>query len=458
MQGLILMVGYTAVMIAVTRLFTKRQETAEGFLVADRHMGAVRSAMSIAATWIWAPALFTSAEKAYTNGTVGLFWFVVPNVLCLLFFIPYAKSIRQKMPDGITLSGFMGKTYGRKAQGIYLFQLTLLSVLSTGVQLLAGGKILATITGLPYAAMVILLAVSAYSYSQFSGIRASVMTDVVQMVVILASCALFVPWALHTNNDAAALMRGLSGASGEYGSLFDTKGAAVLFSFGLPTAIGLISGPFGDQCFWQRAFACEQKKIGRAFALGAVLFAVVPLSMGALGFIAAGSGFVASDTGVVNMELVAHLFPSWAICVFALMLVSGLLSTVDSNLCAAASLTHDVIPDAGVKTSKVSMVLLLCAGAMIAFVPGLTVTHLFMIYGILRATTLLPTVLTLKGKVLTDSGVFLGVLSGLVVGWPLFIYATNTGNSALKTVGCLMAAILPGVVSALASRKGGAGA
>lgn len=64
-----------------------------------------------------------------------------------------------------------------------------------------------------------------------------------------------------------------------------------MLSFGLSTAIGLISGPFGDQSFWQRAFSVKKGMIGKAFMVGALLFALVPISMGAMGFIAAGSGF-----------------------------------------------------------------------------------------------------------------------------------------------------------------------
>ncbi len=314
MQGLIFLLVYAAVMIAVTLMFTKKEKTAEGFLVGDRSMKTASSAMSIAATWIWAPALFVSAEKAYTNGIPGLFWFIVPNVLCLLLFIPFAKRIRKQMPRGITLSGYMAERYkSSKVKNIYLFQLSALSILSTGVQLLAGGKVMASLTGLPFPLMTILLALIAFSYSQFSGLRASVITDAVQMVFILAACAVFVPWALSSEGGIHNFISGLSGVSGNYSNLFDIHGLEVLFSFGLPTAIGLISGPFGDQCFWQRAFAIKENKIGRAFGWGSALFAVVPISMGILGFVAAGSVFIAKDTSVVNLELVTHLFPAWTV-------------------------------------------------------------------------------------------------------------------------------------------------
>ena len=90
MTGIIVIAVYTAIMLGCTVVFSKKAVTAGDFHTADRQLGLWQSAMSIAATWIWAPALFTSAEKAYSSGIPGLFWFLVPNVLCLLFFIPFA--------------------------------------------------------------------------------------------------------------------------------------------------------------------------------------------------------------------------------------------------------------------------------------------------------------------------------------------------------------------------------
>ena len=267
MYGVMILVVYEAVMLITTLFFARSGNGREDFHVGNRNMGTVSSAMSIAATWIWAPALFVSAEKAYTNGIPGLFWFLVPNILCLMLFTPFAKKIRERMPDGITLSGYIGREYGsRNAKMVYEIQLGLLAILSTAVQLLAGGKILSTATGMDFRIVTVVLALIAFSYAQISGIRASVMTDAVQMIFLLIACAIFVPWALAMPGGTAHLFRGLTGISGEYKGLFDAKGVEVMIAYGLPTAVGLISGPFGDQCFWQRAFSISQKKIGKALS------------------------------------------------------------------------------------------------------------------------------------------------------------------------------------------------
>ena len=89
----IVLVVYAAVMLLATVLMTKKEKNIERFCVGDRNTGWIVSAFSIAATWIWAPALFTSTENAYTKGFAGLFWFLVPNVLCLILFIPDRKSV-----------------------------------------------------------------------------------------------------------------------------------------------------------------------------------------------------------------------------------------------------------------------------------------------------------------------------------------------------------------------------
>ena len=453
---LIVLLTYAAVMLGVTVLMTKKENNIERFCVGNRNTGWMVSALSIAATWIWAPALFTSTENAYTKGFAGLFWFLVPNVLCLILFIPFAKRIREEMPVGITLSGYMyGKYHSKAVKNIYLFQLGALSALSTGVQLLAGSKILSMLTGIPFAAMTVIMAVIAFSYSQFSGIKASILTDAVQMVFMLAASIGFVAFGVKNGGGMETLVTGLGGAAGDAGSLFSKRGWEIFLGFGLPTTIGLISGPFGDQCFWQRAFCVRKDRIGRAFLVGALLFGIVPLSMGVLGFIGSGMGYVAADTGIINFELISTLFPEWAIIPFLFMIVSGLLSTIDSNLCAVSSLTTDIFEKKTLGKTKFSMILLLAGGIAVANIPGLTVTHLFLMYGTLRAATLLPTVFTLKGIKLTPQGVVAGIIAALIIGLPIFGYGNIQGIAAYKTAGSLLTVILSGAVALAISGKRG---
>ncbi len=445
---------YAVVMLLATVLMTRKEKNMERFCVGDRNTGWFASALSIAATWIWAPALFTSVENAYTKGVAGLFWFLVPNVLCLILFIPFAKRIREEMPEGITLSGYMyGKYQSKAVRNIYLFQLGVLSALSTGVQLLAGSRILSVLTGIPFVLMTVVMAVIAFSYSQYSGIMASILTDAVQMVFMLGASIGFAVFGIKNGGGLEMLLAGFGGAAGDGGALFSGRGIEIFFGFGLSATVGLISGPFGDQCFWQRAFSVRKDKIGRAFLVGAFLFSVVPLSMGIIGFVGAGIGYETEDIGVLNFELIKKLFPEWAVIPFLFMVVSGLLSTIDSNLCAVSSLTTDIFRECPLRKTKLVMFLLLAVGIVIANIPGLTVTHLFLMYGTLRATTLLPTILTLRGAGLKPVGIVMGIITALVIGLPIFAYGNIQESAIYKTMGSILTVVLSGAVSVVLSRR-----
>ncbi|MCI8620251.1 MAG: hypothetical protein HFG44_09340 [Oscillospiraceae bacterium] len=461
MLGAVVLIIYAVLMLTATLIFTKQAQSKESFHVADRNIGTGIAALSIAATWIWAPSLFTSAEKAYVNGIPGIFWFLVPNILCLIIFIPFAKRIRQKCPYGITLTGYMTDVYqSAKVKGVYTFQLGALAVLSTAVQLLAGGKLLATVLGIPLWVVTVILAAIAYAYARFSGLKASVITDVIQLGIILIGCGLLVPWTVSKAGGGSTVIKGLYAISGGYDSLFSKSGLEVFLGFGLPTAIGLLSGPLGDQCFWQRAFAIRKNSIGRAFLGGALIFGLVPLSLSMIGFAAAGSGFIAVDPSMVNMEFILAKLPSWTMAPFLMMILSGLLSTVDSNLCAAASMTTDwqITGKLGnsnnIKASRRVMLILLGVSILIANIPGLTVTHLFLFYGTLRASTLFPTVLTLLDKKLSAQGVFAGIVASLCVGLPVFAIGNIWNMPIWKTAGSLITVLLSGIVALLLSRKG----
>lgn len=451
MKGLLVLCAYCIAIIGVAVIFTKRESNMQRFCVANRNVGTVLSTLSIAATWIWAPALFTSAEKAYTSGLPGLFWFLVPNVICLMIFAPFAVWIRKQFPEGITLSGYMQQKYkSKKIRNVYLLQLSSLSVLSTAVQLLAGGKILSMITGISFPIIVVILALIGYGCSAISGIKGSIVTDAFQFVVIAGTAVGLVIWLLHING-AETLINGIGGISHEYGHLFDEQGISVFLGFGLSSAIGLLSGPFGDQAFWQRAFSVEEGKVKRSFIIGALLFAIVPLSIGIIGFIAAGQGFTTADTGNLTFHYIISALPAWVMIPFVIMMLSGLLSTVDSNLCAISSLTTDISDKADTKTAKCVMSVVLCIAVIIANIPNLTVTHLFLFYGTLRASTLLPTILTLKGVKLPEKGVYRGIIASICVGLPIFAIGNIFNINGLKIIGSILSVLLSGII-ALAMR------
>ena len=98
------------------------------------------------------------------------------------------------------------------------------------------------------------------------------------------------------------------------------------------------------------------------------------------------------------------------------------------------------------------MVLLVVGGITIANIPGLTILYLFLFYGTLRASTLLPTVITLLKKDVSEVGMFWGIIASITVGLPIFAYGNIYRILPLIIGGSLFAVLASGIIVLAASR------
>lgn len=450
-QSMLLLFGFTVIFGGLAYLiswfisknlsFSKAQ-----YLLANRKLGFWESSFSISATWIWAPALFVSAFQAYTNGWLGLFWFLVPNIFCLLLFSVFATKIKDQFPRGYTLSEFMGYRHSSRVQKMYWVTLIGLTVCAFAVQLLAGGKLLSSLTGIPYFWGTVILALIPLTYSLAFGLKASVITDFVKMAMVLGIGIFLIPLAISAGGGIDTVIAGLGGKK-ENWDFFSEKSWMLFLTFGLPTTIGLISGPFGDQSFWQRAFATKEDTVRKSFVTAAFLFGLVPLCMGALGFLAAGSGITIKDPQMVNMETVYHFLGLGGVVVLFMLIMSALTSIIDSKLCSVSSIFgHDIAEkyNLGFLTSaKGSMLLLTVVAIGIANIPDLKILHLFLFYGTLRSATLVPTLLTLMEQRVNEAGIFYGVLVAVLIGLPIFAYGNFNANPTWIVIGSLTTVLTP---------------
>lgn len=115
-QSYLLLAVFGIVIILFTYFFARwgRWKTKDGFLVANRNVGWILGGFSIAASWIWAPALFVSVQMAYQKGLAGIFWFTLPNILSLTIFAFLGPRIRKKNAAGLYAAAIrQGKTEKR---------------------------------------------------------------------------------------------------------------------------------------------------------------------------------------------------------------------------------------------------------------------------------------------------------------------------------------------------------
>jgi len=435
-SGLISLIGFGITMTALTYYFAKKRasNTKTEFLLASREVGWKSGGASIAASWLWAPALFISVQMAYETGLAGIFWFTAPNIVALAIFAILAPKIREKLPEGFTLPQYIQERLkSKRVHRIYLFPYFFYQLMAITVQLFAGGSFVSLLTGISLTITMPILAIIALTYTLISGLRASVITDVVQLVLIFAIGALILPMTWSVGGGTSAIMAGIGGLAG-IKNIFDP---GVAFSFGIVTSIGLIAGAISDQQYWQRAFAIKKKELKKSFLAGAVMFGIVPIALSTLGFLAANPTLGISlpdgvDVSMIGVQVITSLLPHWAVYLFIVMLLAGLSSTLDSGLAAASSLwvtdikKSTTLDTDAIKSARKAMVGVTIVGLLVAFgvlyIPGFGLKHLWWVFNTIAACVVVPTILSLYWKKLDERGVFWGILVSFIVGIPLFVY------------------------------------
>lgn len=501
-SGLILLGIFGLVMLVVTWLASRAEVwgTRSGFLYAGRNVSGLMSAFSIAASWIWAPALFVSVQKSYELGLAGLFWFTAPNVLAVVIYCFLGPKIREQIPSGFSIPDWIRHRFNQQnprlagfAHKLYLVPYFWYQVMAVTVQIFVGGLIFNYLTGVQLEVAMIAILLIVLIYSLISGLRASIVTDTIQMVAILVGLAIIVPMFLNTAG-IDLVRAGLAGAQGSTNVL----DPGIAFSFGIVTAIGLLAGSISDQQFWQRVFAVKRDSLVGAFLLGGILFAVVPIGLSVLGFAAAAPGTpieAPAGTGLpmIGIASVATFLPEWALIIFVVMLLCGLASTLDSGFAAAASLYAIDVRNSGgesqkdlaeeratteaqtadqernakakqkgiVRDSRIAMIGLAVVGLGVALLVKeiFPLDRLWWLFNGVATIFVVPTVLSIYWKGLSVVGVIAGIFVSLI-GMAVFVYGNYIQNNDIvvwSALGILAANLFCCVVFSLGRKKGAAG-
>ena len=172
LAGWILLVAYALIMLGLVLWGTKKAHTISGYHLASRDVGVLRGALSIAVSWIWAPAIFFCALKAYLQGMPGIFWFTVPNVLCFLTFALVALRMRKLVSECYSMPDFIARRFGGAALPhlAAVVVVLIIDIVAVLFNALIGAFLVNTIAGIPFAWGVVLMSAVALFYSVWRGL------------------------------------------------------------------------------------------------------------------------------------------------------------------------------------------------------------------------------------------------------------------------------------------------
>ena len=464
--GALLLLLFGVAMIGAVVLLTgagRRAMTMSGFLVADREVGVTRGAFSAAVTFIWAPAVFVCSLKSFTQGVPGIFWFMLPNILCFVIFGWVASRVRRQHPNGFTLTEYIADRLGNRAAHLSVLSIFLLWMLTAiTINGVAGGTMLSAVSGLDFRVAVIGLAALALVYSLISGMRASILTDVLQMSMALGIAFFLVPTVLSKAGGLSTVREGLGGLAGLTNPLDPT----VTIQFGVVSAIGLIGGTLQDQMFYQRAYSVRQEVVKKMFLLGGLLFTLVPLSLSMLGFVGAAlvdQGALSVDNPeMVGPAVIGHYLPTSALILFILLAFAGLASTLDSAFCGISSLVSVDIyrryikPDASdresLRAARLGMLVLGVVGVLVALLQP-NIIWVFNFYAAVAVGGLAPVLFVIAGFRPKSRAVVISVIAALAIALPSSIYGNLHENYWLIVGGPVVALMIAAAICGVSLGK-----
>jgi urea-proton symporter len=435
--------GYAAAMIGTVWLFTSvGRHVKDHYFVADRRVGVLPAAASIAVSWIWAPAIFFAGLKAYSDGIAGAFWFIVPNVLCFTTFALVVRQMRKQFPDFYTLPDYMLRRFPGYASAhvASLIVAMIIEIVALLFNSFVGAFLLNMLTGIPTSEGTGILLFIAVIYSVWRGFPASVTTDVVQLIVIVVIAGILVPWIAVASSHTGSILGGFGGAHGQIKSIFDPD---VVYSFGIPATLALLAVPLADQMFYHRAVSIPSSQIVKTFVIGGFMFGIVPLLLSIPGFIGASlelhNGL--THTGLpplfVSVDVLAQFLPIWTLYAFTILAIFALSSTIDSALVGLSLIwTQDIFgrylqPHASEQRAVDQGRIAIVVAAALAYLLArllqdyLSGDVLFNFNGAVASTIVGPLILAVFFRHTSPMAIVISVIVGLIIAIPGALWANH---------------------------------
>lgn len=426
---------YVAAIVAIG--IKAKAATLEKFILGDR-VGTRAMVATTVSTFYGASAILGGVSLTYQMG-LGVLWFTVPFYLGSAAVVLWLKKIvsarRYTLPD------FLGDFHGQEfavASSILLATLCLIPE-----EIIAGGKILASFTPMPVEVAMGIMAAVLIMPIVIGGMKADVMTDIVQFVLMLAMLGIVVPFILGPGANP------IQNIPEEYFDPFSSmpvQEMAVFFTlfFFLP----ITSAPLYQRFFASQSEASARRSMLYSIGIWMAIDSVVVLC----GFTALLRFPGLADPDMSLIMLGAAL-PGAARALFFVGLLAAIMSTVNSFLqSGASSLAYDVVrhlrPTASgerlLALSRLFVIVLGLLSLALALWFQMIVPALLFTLSMWTAGTLVPTLAALSGWKLGKGVALYSLLAGVVASlvwkiWqPLRVDALFVGIGASLLVTALL--------------------
>jgi len=400
---------------------SKKFQGINNYLTANRNIELLSLTTSLVASALGAWILFGPVSAATWGGIGAVIGYALGTAFPMIFLIYFGKKIRSEFPKGSSLIEFMRRKFGKS-----LFKLILLmTIFYMFIFLCAEVTAIAVLinylsgTDLWVTASIVLLAT--LSYTLYGGLRASIFTDNIQMIVIGLLLIILISIISSSSGDNFSF------------SFIKEKNPQLLssvyipsYTAGLTFFIAVAATNLFHQGNWQRVYAAKDYKTLKS-ALILSFFIIVPIVflMGFIGMVSFSmDSSIRADLGFFSLLLDNQTeFISFIIIILGLALT---ISTVDTLVNAISSLfivdgkaTFNLHKKTDyLKISKYFIVFLSFIAFSIAS-KGFDILYLFLLADLFCCAFVLTVFYSFYNKV-NEKTAYLSIVIGLIGGFLMF--------------------------------------
>jgi len=421
---------------------SKNINSTSDYFLAGRNLGLGSIAFTLIATQLGGGMLLGTAQEAYQSGLYGILY----TLGMAIGFLILASGVAAKMQTlGVSTTAELFETKYKSASLKRLA--SLLSVITMSGVLLAqvvGSKALIIGLGVNNEPLFIGLWIFIIAYTMIGGLYAVVLTDIVQVLIILAVFLAIFGYSLWLEPSSFFTWKGLTDIQSQFAQ---TKMGLSEFvaTLSMPIFFSLI-----EQDLAQRFFAARTKTVATLSALIAglclILFSLVPIYLGVkaklLGLpLAPGASPLIPVLELLTNELVLVL----AVCA----IIAAITSTADSLLCAISSnialdfnLSWTGIKDPVKRSQLITLIIGITALLASYFVPQEIIPILIESYAISVSCMLVPLLFAYFKKEVKKEAAVAAVVAGLVTFVTIQFWDTQLPKSLLPVALSLVAYLI----------------
>ena len=415
--------------IAISLLFaflginhTKKFKGLNNYLTANRNIGVFSLTTSLTASALGAWILFGPASAATWGGIGAVIGYSLGTAFPLFFLIYLGKKIRNEFPKGSSLIEFMRRKFGKSLFKLILLMTIFYMFIFLCAEVTAISVLINYISGTEFWITALVVLSSTLIYTLYGGLKASIFTDNIQMIVI--GVLLIISFIYITS---------FTGSKFSFDFVLK-KNPQLLsshyipnYTAGLTFFIAVAATNLFHQGNWQRVYAAKNyQTLKKSLIISFLIIIPIVFFMGFSGMVAFSiDPSTRPDLGFFSLLLKEQtIFLSLFIIILGMALT---ISTVDTLINAISSLVildGKAVFNLSKKTNYLNfskyIILFLSFISFIIASKGFDILYLFLLADLFCCAFVLTVFLSFYDKSINENLAYISILIGLIGGFLLF--------------------------------------